>query len=105
MTHPCSKCESGYSILVGKNHGRTVWFCRKDIQCAKLEKYKAKLYAKRQYRRGEPITSPNQLAQTNLCWLWEKPVHHSVVESMQYRHVIELMNDGRLFAAELKEDA
>ena len=72
-----------------------------------LMKHKEKLDKRRQYVKGEKIDSFEELIRVleidKYVWMFDKPIHASFVESLQFRCLLNMLYGGKIFTAKKKK--
>ena len=108
MKKPCSGCIYGahYSVK-GKERWKPRWTSSACDDCTKFKKYQEYLKSRQKYERGKPITSIHDL----ICWfennefvyLQHKILHKGFVYSWQLHMIMDAINAGMLYEANLKQ--
>lgn len=72
----------------------------------KLKKHEEKLEKKRKYKKGDIVTSFEELLSCEFVYMYgDKPKHRSFVISQTFRTIIILLQQGRIRKAVKKEES
>ena len=109
MQKPCNKCKYAYSYKTPSGQTRydsSKWgivgtVCR---ECEKYKKYSNYLESRRQYFRGEVITSVDKFLELqrkgeDLFYLNNSIRHIGWLNSMQFRNLTSMITNGRICRA------
>ena len=107
MKKPCNGCREATSCYV---NGKQRWFPYRSMaceDCPKLMKYQEYLKSRQKYERGKPITSIHDF----ICWfennefvyLGHKILHKGFVFSWQLQMILNSINAGVFYEANLKQ--
>ena len=55
--------------------------------------------SKKKWKKGEPITSLDELVKQEIIFMFNKPTHYGWFMSCQFRMVYNLVREGRVFKA------
>ena len=115
MQKPCNKCEHSkhYKMPKGKERyypqhfgNAKHYFCS---ACEKYKKYQAYLESKRQYTKGDYITSVDEFEERNRngesLFYWNNCIrHYGWLCSMQFRCLVRAIQNGHIRAAIKKDE-
>ena len=108
MKKPCRGCIYGahYSVK-GKERWKPRWTSSACDDCTKFKKYQEYLKSRQKYERGKPITSINGLIRWfenhGFVYLQSKILHKGFVYSWQLHMIMDAINIGVLYEANLKQ--
>ena len=110
MIKPCKKCEN--SISYKRINGTTIYHCEEALTqrcCEKMKKYEEYLENRRLYTKGKQVTSIEDFlklkAKGYFYFYWRDSIRHiSVLESLQFRVLNDLIRNGCIFIANRKDN-
>ena len=108
MQKPCNKCELAHSYTFPS--GRVVYYCSKwgryvkCDKCEKFAKYEKYLESRRQYRMGDTVKDVNEFLSLvkngETLFYWRGVIrHYKVLESQQFRILVDLIDGGHICRA------
>ena len=108
MNKPCTTCEKQNTKYTFFQKGSFGCDIETANSCEKYKKYRAKLESRRQYEKGDIIKSIaefDEYSKSNSFVFWRNKVKHvSVLISLQYRVLIDLIFQGYVCKAIKKEN-
>ena len=96
--NPCRTCEKSF---VYKNRHMPGWKCKHG--CERYGEHQKYLETKRKFRKGERITSLEELLSKRWVMWGHTPRHIEVIKCMQLRSVIKFIEAGYFYDAIRKE--
>lgn len=119
MNKPCTGCEYAYKIeypdgrvyynkRLYKLENDNITLYQPCSNCEKYKKYSSYLESRRQYFRGEAITSVDKFLELqrkgeDLFYLNNSIRHIGWLNSMQFRNLTSMITDGRICRAIKKQ--
>ena len=109
MQKPCNKCKQSVCFTTLKGNKRyypNMMFCD---DCEEYKKYQAYLESKRQYTKGDYITSVDEFEERNRngesLFYWNNCIrHYGWLCSMQFRCLVRAIQNGHIRAAIKKDE-
>ena len=109
MNKPCAKCDFANVVYFG--NGKAQYFCSPTnrCNCEKYRKYEDYLESRRQYRRGDRVKSISEYLtlkeQGQTFFYFHNSIRHfAALESMQFRTLGKMIQNGFIYRAERKPD-
>ncbi len=110
MIKPCNNCKN--TISYQRKNGTTIYHCRDVLTqrcCEKMKKYEEYLENRRLYTKGKQVTSIEDFlklkAKGYFYFYWRDSIRHiSVLESLQFRVLNDLIRNGCIFIANRKDN-
>ena len=114
MNKPCNKCDLAYSYKTASGQTRydyprwgKNW--EQCYNCEKHKKYERYLESQRQYRIGVAVKNVEEyfslIKNGESFFYWRGAIrHYKVLECLQFRTFVDLINNGYICRAVKKED-